>query len=1103
MDMNYKLNWIQRVLLVVMGIVIISAGVYAANRTWTGAVSTDWNVAGNWSPASVPSATDDATVGGTLTNYPVITSSTTIHNLTINSGGIVSVDPGITLTVSNDMDVNAGGTFNLGGGILTVAHNLVIKGTFNAGSGSITLGDKFDLNGGTFNPGTSTVIMTESNKNIEHDAVTFYNLVIQNNTDGLTDITVLNDLTISGGVTLSMGANTLTVQGNILGAGSVSANAPYMTTLTILSTTAIDVKFSETVSLATSQNLANYSVNNGITVSSAVRDGSDNSLVHLTLSTLADNTAYQLTVSNVQDAGGTPIAPSSKKNFTTDFLDIFTITASASAGGSISPSGAVSILEGTDTTFTITANTGHHLDSVVVDGTNVGTPTTHTFTAVAGNHTIAAYFSPDVFVITASASAGGSISPSGSVNVNYGADQNFTVTPDAGYHTDSVVADGVNLGAVGSHSFTNVTAAHSIAAYFSVTTHTITASASAGGSISPSGSVVVNEGTDTTFTLTPNTGYHIDSVVVDGSNAGTSPTQSFTNVTGDHTIAAYFSIDVFSITASASAGGSVSPSGTTNVNYGSDQSYTVTPNTGYHTDSVVVDGVNLGIVGGHDFTNVTANHTIAAYFSIDVFSITASASAGGSVSPSGTTNVNYGSDQSYTVTPNTGYHTDSVVVDGVNLGVVNGHDFTSVTANHTIAAYFSIDQFGITASAGPNGSVTPAGVTTVDYDGSQAYTITPDLGYFVADVFVDSVSVGATSLYTFNNVTADHTINAVFAITQFTINASASAGGSITPSGATTVDYGSGQSYTVTPNTGYHTDSVVVDGVNLGVVGGHDFTNVATNHTIAAYFSIDVFTLTASASAGGSVSPSGVANVNYGSDQSYTVTPNTGYHTDSVVVDGVNLGAVGSHDFTNVTANHTIAAYFSIDQLGITASAGPNGSVTPAGLTTVDYDGSQAYTITPDIGYFVSDVFVDSVSVGATTSYVFNNVTVPHTIHAVFSIMTFPVTASAGPNGSVSPAGVTQVDYDGSQAYAITPDIGYFVSDVFVDSVSVGATTSYTFNNVTAAHSIRAEFAITQFSINASATAGGSISPLGSVGVNYDGSQSFTGTTSTAWSSTG
>ena len=168
--------------------------------------------------------------------------------------------------------------------------------------------------------------------------------------------------------------------------------------------------------------------------------------------------------------------------------------------------------------------------------------------------------------------------------------------------------------------------------------------------------------------------------------------------------------DTMTITASASSGGSISPSGAVGVVYGTNQSFSVTPNTGYHIDSVVVDGVNLGAVASHDFNNVTANHTIDAYFSIDVFTVTATASAGGSISPSGAVNVNYGANQSFSVSPNTGYHIDSVVVDGVNLGAVATHDFTNVTANHSIDAYFSIDVFTVTATASPVAAISPSGV---------------------------------------------------------------------------------------------------------------------------------------------------------------------------------------------------------------------------------------------------------------------------------------------------------------------------------------------------------------------------------------------------------
>jgi len=72
--------------------------------------------------------------------------------------------------------------------------------------------------------------------------------------------------------------------------------------------------------------------------------------------------------------------------------------------------------------------------------------------------------------------------------------------------------------------------------------HLIAASTFTGGSISPGGNVFVAEGASQTFTITPNHGYTIASVVVDGSSVGTGSTYTFTNVTGDHTISATFNV---------------------------------------------------------------------------------------------------------------------------------------------------------------------------------------------------------------------------------------------------------------------------------------------------------------------------------------------------------------------------------------------------------------------------------------------------------------------------------------------------------------------------------------------------------------------------------
>ncbi|MFH0896963.1 MAG: hypothetical protein V1850_02795 [Candidatus Bathyarchaeota archaeon] len=71
--------------------------------------------------------------------------------------------------------------------------------------------------------------------------------------------------------------------------------------------------------------------------------------------------------------------------------------------------------------------------------------------------------------------------------------------------------------------------------------------------------------------------------------------------------------------------------------------------------------------------------------------------------------------------------------------------------------------------------------------------------------------------------------------------------------------------------------------------------------------------ITVSTGSGGSVSPSGVVTVDYGSDKSFTITPSAGYHVRDVLMDGRSVGEVSSYTFQSVTVGHTIAVSFEIN----------------------------------------------------------------------------------------------------------------------------------------------------------------------------------------------
>ena len=106
-----------------------------------------------------------------------------------------------------------------------------------------------------------------------------------------------------------------------------------------------------------------------------------------------------------------------------------------------------------------------------------------------------------------------------------------------------------------------------------------------------------------------------------------------------------------------------------------------------------------------------------------------------------------------------------------NVAVIS---FAFVAQANGYAGYRELMAFGspngaganytINASVGPNGSIVPSGVVSVPSGNNQTFTITGNSGYIVTNVVVDGSSVGAPTSYTFNNVTAGHTINALFGL---------------------------------------------------------------------------------------------------------------------------------------------------------------------------------------------------------------------------------------------------------------------------------------------------------------------------------------------------
>ena len=502
-----------------------------------------------------------------------------------------------------------------------------------------------------------------------------------------------------------------------------------------------------------------------------------------------------------------------------------------------------------------------------------------------------------------------------------------TFIPAPGYHVSSIVIDGVEHSNIEIYSFEHLYGYHTVDVVFSKNHYTVTTSSYGHGTVSAGAEFEYDPNYVYAFTATPDTGYHIGSIrrnhvglVVDNPTVGYS--ELLTNITSDYLYEVQFVKNVFTVTAIAGSNGTVSPAGISSYFYNQDAVYDITANQGYYIASLTIDGETTTYTQAngltavtHTFAQITDDHSISATFAPIMFNVTVNAGANGAIIP-GSGSFALGATPTFFITPNEGYAIVDVTVDNESVGAVSTYVFTPLTSNHTIAATFAASQFMILATAGNGGTISDMGTTMLAYNGSKTYTITPNTGFHVSDVFVDGHSVGAVSTYSFNNVTANHIIYAEFAANEYTITVNQPANGVITP-GTTTVLNGATPAFVINPAIGYSVSAINVNGTN--VIGNATHVNdvytyvfpaVSANQTITAVMVPKTFTITASAGANGSITPSGNTSVNFGNTQAYTLSPANGYVVESVVVDNMNMGALNSYIFTNVTDNHTIHVTF-------------------------------------------------------------------------------------------------------------------------------------------------------------------------------------------------
>lgn len=321
----------------------------ATTVTWTGTTSTNWATGSNWDVGYVPNTTDNVVIPD-VTNDPILDTNRTVNNLTINSGGLLSINGNnltLTGTVSNDGTLKLQGgetltgftndtdsgtvlyvgtstyaslaagntyynvTFNGSGGSWTMNAGATINnvititaGTLSLGSQTLTLAGTTGtslVNNGTFTASTGTVAYTGNNAggNTNITNVTYNNLTLNNASETYVlgaDASIGGNLTITNGTFSDAGFNT-----NI--GGSWSNAGSYTGTGTVVFNAASGTQTLTSGGTGTTQDFQNITKSTGGTLQFATNAVDIDGTLQINSGTVVDINALAITAGTLVNNG--------------------------------------------------------------------------------------------------------------------------------------------------------------------------------------------------------------------------------------------------------------------------------------------------------------------------------------------------------------------------------------------------------------------------------------------------------------------------------------------------------------------------------------------------------------------------------------------------------------------------------------------------------------------------------------------------------------------------------------------------------------------------------------------------------------------------------
>ncbi|MGQ9641520.1 MAG: InlB B-repeat-containing protein, partial [Candidatus Bathycorpusculaceae bacterium] len=500
-------------------------------------------------------------------------------------------------------------------------------------------------------------------------------------------------------------------------------------------------------------------------------------------------------------------------------------------------------------------------------------------------------------------------------------------------------------------------------------TYTLTITTTAGGTTSPSpGTYTYSEGTNVQVTAIPNANYKFVYWELNGSNVGSAnPINILMNAS--YNLKAYFALITYTLTITATSGGTTDPApGTYTYPSGSYVNVMALPSANYMFSHWVLDGSPAGSANPISVL-MDRNRTLHAVFYLINYTLTITATAGGTTNPApGTYVYASGSEVSVTAIPNVNYKFVRWLLDDNDVGSANPYTVL-MDANHTLHAVFEQLTYRLTILSSPGGTTNPAPGTHTYVNGtSVSVTAIPDAYYILDYWLLDGNNVGSDNPISVL-MTDDHTLQPIFAHINYTLTITATTGGTTNPApGTYTYPGGTVVQVTATPNTGYRFDHWVLNGSSAGSANPISIL-MNGSYTLQAVFA-ETHTLVITVSEGGTTNPAPGTYL-YDAPTYVTVTAISyaNYRFDHWVYDGEDIGSANPVT-VYVGSSHTLHAVFTLITYTLKVETTTGGTTNPApGTYTYPNGTTVQVTAIPSSGYTFDHWELNGSSVGSANPY--------------------------------------------------------------------------------------------------------------------------------------